>query len=155
MLKKLLIVTLAIGIFLVMCGLSFAKDGYGSAGCGLGSLLIGPEPGFVQVFAATTNGTSGNQTFGMTSGTSNCDKQAIFASNKRLFEFVHANMDNLAKDIAMGKGESMDTLAELMAIPVENRPIVYAKLQSNFSNIFPSEKVEAGEIIDNIYMTTQ
>lgn len=148
--KRVIIFTLTMTISLIIAGSCFAAEGYGSAGCGLGSLLIGNESGFVQVFAATTNGTSGNQTFGITSGTSNCDKEAKFASNKRLTEFVQANMDNLAKDVAIGKGESMDTLAELMVIPVEKRPVVYAKLQSNFSNIFTSEKVEVADVVDNI-----
>ncbi len=149
--KRLVIVTLTVAISLMLAGSVFAAgEGYGTAGCGLGSLVIGNEPGLIQVFAATTNGTLGNQTFGMTSGTSNCDKQAKFASNKRLTEFVQANMDNLAKDVAMGKGESIETLAELMGVSSEKRPVIYAKLQSNFSNIFTSEKAEVSDVVDNI-----
>ena len=45
---------------------------YGPAGCGLGSIVMGSKPGFMQVFAASTNGCSGSQTFGITTGTSNC-----------------------------------------------------------------------------------
>ena len=59
-------------------------------------------------------------------------------------------MDNLAKDIAMGQGESLETLAELMSIPAESRGATYAKLQSNFSNIFTSENIEAADVVDNI-----
>jgi hypothetical protein len=147
--KRLLIVTVTVAISLMIAGTVFA-EGYGSAGCGLGSLLIGEGTGFTQVFAATTNGTFGSQTFGITTGTSNCEKQAKFASTKRLTEFVQANMDNLAKDVAMGKGESIETLAELMGISSQKRPVVYAKLQSNFSNIFTSEKVEVADVVDNI-----
>ena len=147
--KRLLIVTVTVAISLMIAGTVFA-EGYGSAGCGLGSLLIGEGTGFTQVFAATTNGTFGSQTFGITTGTSNCEKQAKFASTKRLTEFVQANMDNLAKDVAMGKGESIETLTELMGISSQKRPVVYAKLQSNFSNIFTSEKVEVADVVDNI-----
>ena len=40
-------------------GTAKAQPGnYGDAGCGLGSILFGAKPGFVQVFASTTNGTS-------------------------------------------------------------------------------------------------
>src|SRR5690348_10000976 len=46
--------------------------GYGVAGCGFGSMLFGKQPGFIQVLAATTNGTFGSQTFGISTGTSNC-----------------------------------------------------------------------------------
>ena len=135
---------------LVAISSSFAADRYGTAGCGLGSMIFGDEKGFVQVFAATTNGTFGNQTFGMTSGTSNCDKQPTFASNERLKEFVHANMDNLAKDVAVGRGESLETLAELLEISTDQRPAVFAKLKENFARIFPSEKVQMADVIDNI-----
>ena len=40
---------------------------YGTAGCGLGSVII-KEAGFAQVVAATTNGIYANQTFGITTG---------------------------------------------------------------------------------------
>ena len=69
---------------------------YGLAGCGLGSLVFESQPGFVQVLAATTNGTSWNNTFGMTSGTSNCGP-SIFAQGTR--NFVDANREVLAKDV--------------------------------------------------------
>src|SRR5215208_2357915 len=41
---------------------------YGLAGCGLGSMAFGKEPGFVQVLAATTNGFLWTQLFGITRG---------------------------------------------------------------------------------------
>lgn len=144
------VVAVAFVVSLMVAGSAFAAEGYGSAGCGLGSMILGSEPGFVQVFAATTNGTSGSQTFGITSGTSNCDKQAKFSSNERLNQFVKENMDNLAKDVAMGYGESLDSLAELMGVSADKRPAVYAKLQANFSNIFGSENVEFADVVDSI-----
>jgi len=139
-------------------GAAFAAGGgglmgngkYGSAGCGLGSLVFENQAGPVQILAATTNGTSGSQTFGMTTGTSNCPSAFKEASNERLNEFAVANLDALAKDIARGQGESLDALAELMGISVDQRAETYAKLQSNFASIFTSEKVQAPEVVDNI-----
>ena len=76
-----------------------------NTGCGLGSMLFAEQNGLAsQTFAVTTNGTFGNGTFGITSGTSNCDKPASFSSNQKLQEFVADNMDNLARDIARGNG---------------------------------------------------
>lgn len=154
--KRTFLVLTIVG-FLVISTMSIseAKEGYGAAGCGLGSLVFGNEPGIVQVFAATTNGTFGSQTFGITTGTSNCEKQAKFASNERLNEFVSENMDNLAKDIAQGQGESLDTLAEILGISSEERESVYKKLQANFSNIFTSENVVSADVIDNIIVLIQ
>jgi hypothetical protein len=44
-----------------------------STGCGLGTIIFEGQKGIApQVLAVTTNGTSGNQTFGITSGTLGC-----------------------------------------------------------------------------------
>lgn len=148
--RRIGIVVTAVAIYLMAVSSAFAAEGYGSAGCGLGSMIFGNEKGVVQIFAATTNGTSYNQTFGITSGTSNCEKQPKSFASKRLNEFVIANLDNLAKDVAMGYGESLETLVELMGVTAGDRTEVYARLQANFSSIFPSERVEAADVIDSI-----
>ena len=148
--KRSVIAVAVFVISLIVVGSAFAVEGYGSAGCGLGSLVFGDEPGMVQVFAATTNGTSASQTFGITSGTSNCEKQPKFSSNERLNQFVMENMDNLAKDVAMGYGEFLETLVELLGVTAGDRTEVYARLQANFSSIFSSERIEAADVIDSI-----
>lgn len=120
-----------------------------NTGCGLGSLVIKNQNTVVlQVLAATTNGTSGNQTFGITSGTSNCDKPSNFVSNDKLNKFVAENMDELAMDISAGKGETLETVAKLMN--VENKEVFSAKLQANFSNIYSSQNVTSANVIDSI-----
>lgn len=150
--RKMFVVAVAVAVSVMLVGSAFAaqKQGaYGAAGCGLGSLIFQDQPGMVQVLAATTNGTFGNQTFGITTGTSNCPQGLKMAKDERLNEFVLANMDNLAKDIAMGKGETLDAFAELLKVPADQRPEFNQKLQANFSKIFPSEKVELAGVVDN------
>ncbi|HET7317776.1 MAG TPA: DUF3015 domain-containing protein [Nitrospirota bacterium] len=150
--RKMFIVAVAVTLSLMLVGSVFAAEkhgAYGAAGCGLGSLVFQDQPGMVQVLAATTNGTFGSQTFGITSGTSNCPQGLKIANNDRLNEFVLANMDNLAKDIAMGKGETLDAFADLLQVPMEKRAEFNEKLQTNFSKIFPSEKVELAGVVDN------
>ena len=95
----------------------------------------------------TTNGTSGNQTFGITSGTSGCKKTKL-VMNERAQEFVASNMDQLAKEIAMGHGESVDTLAELLA--VEDKEAFASALQTNYKSIYTSENVKMADVLDNI-----
>lgn len=142
-------VVLPVGIF-VFSNAYAVETKYGAAGCGLGSMLLGDTPGPIQILVATLNGIAGNQTFGISSGTLNCEKKANFAGKERLEPFVQSNIDSLAKDIAIGRGESLDALAELMEVPHKERGVVYAKLHANFSNIFPSEQVEAADVIDHI-----
>ena len=122
-----------------------------NTGCGLGSVIFEGKDGLVsQVCAVTTNGTFGNQTFGISSGTSNCDRPSSFASNEKLNKFVADNMDNLAIDMAKGKGEYLDTLVILMDIPEFERADFSKKLQGNFSKIYTSESITSSEILDNI-----
>lgn len=157
--KKVLVVAVVSMLFVFVVGSAFAaaKGGAGKAhsntGCGLGTLLWknnADESILSQTLQATTNASTYTQLFGITSGTSECDQPANIAKNDRLNEFVVANMDNLAKDIAMGGGETLDTFAELLQIPVEKRAEFYGKLQANFAKVFTSEDVVLAEVVDNV-----
>jgi hypothetical protein len=104
-----------------------------------GGMVIGDEPGLIQLVATFLNGLCGNQTFGITSGTLGCEQPRKRAKNDQLNEFVVANMDNLAKDIAKGQGETLDTSPN----SCRSRPDRIAfnqKLQANFATIFPPER---------------
>ena len=134
---------------LAVAGLTASLYANENTGCGLGSLIIKDQSTSVlQALAATTNGTSGNQTFGITSGTSNCNKPSDFVSNDKLNKFVEENMDELALDISAGHGETLSTVAKLMN--VENNVEFSAKLQSNFTNIYSNENVTSATVIDSI-----
>ncbi len=155
---KKAVITMVVVAAVVMSSAAWAQN-RSNTGCGLGSIVFEGasfgDTSLGQGFIATTNGTSGNQTFGITSGTSNCEKPSAFVKNERLSEFVVANMDNLAKDIAMGQGESLDTLAELMEVPSDSRPQLFAKLQTNFSDIYTSDAIDAAGVVDNIHSVIQ
>jgi hypothetical protein len=151
------VIVFAVVALFMLTATAFAAAGAGDAhmntGCGLGTMLFknnGDNSTLIQTFQATTNGIFGNQTFGITTGTSECKHPSQFASNERMNEFVLANMDNLAKDIAMGKGETLDAFAELMGVPVEKRPEFAAKLQSSFGKIYTSDHVVMANVMDNI-----
>ena len=147
---------IGIAVCLLIASVVYAEQPKQNCGCGWGSMAFKGKSGLVfQVMAATTNGIFGNQTFGISSGTAECEKAPSFASNEQLNKFVADNMDNLAKDIAMGHGESLDTLVELIGVPIEERPIFCATLQTNFSEIFPSEGVTHVDVLENIARLTQ
>lgn len=85
------------------------------AGCGLGKMIFEGKKGILfQSLAWTTNGTLGNQTFGITSGTSGCDADAVILREKEQEVFVAANFDRLSQDMAQGRGETVDAMASLM-----------------------------------------
>jgi hypothetical protein len=147
--KKIGLVLVALLVGITFSGVCFA-DQY-NTGCGLGSIMFKGQEGLLsQTCAATFNGTFGNQTFGITTGTSNCKKFETFANNENLNKFVAENMDNVANDIAKGDGEYLDTMAALMEIPQAERAGLYAKLQANFSKIYTSENVSHEDVLKNI-----
>lgn len=140
--KKLLLLS---SIVASITSVTFADN----VGCGLGSEIIKDKSSvLMQVLAATTNGSSGNQTFGITSGTSGCAKPAKIVSNDKATKFVEDNMDALAMDISNGQGESIDTLAALLDI--KDKEAFTAKLQNNFDSIYTSTNVTSAQVMDNI-----
>ncbi|AFY00559.1 DUF3015 family protein [Bdellovibrio bacteriovorus] len=102
---------------------------YGVAGCGLGSLVFGNEEGAMQVIAATLNGT-GVQTFGITSGTSNCGK-GLFAKAE-VNSFIESNSVALENDIARGQGETLSTLNNMLGCDSKFN----GTLQQNYKEIY-------------------
>ncbi len=105
----------------------------GSAGCGLGSIILGSSKGIGQLLAATTNNSTGSQTFGITSGTSNCGS-SIFAANERLEQYLEANRIAFASEVARGSGESV--LAVSNILQCKDSAAVGHLLKVNYSNIF-------------------
>jgi hypothetical protein len=121
---------------------------YGVAGCGLGSMAFGTEPGAVQVLAATTNNIIIPQTFAITTGTSNCQPGAFAAGT---YNFVEANREALAKDVSRGEGEGIGAITTINACKDSRQ--VGAALQKNFGRIFPSEQATTHEVTDAILET--
>lgn len=119
-----------------------------NTGCGLGNTVIKDQSTTVsQVLAVTTNA-SASQTFAITSGTFDCKQPSKFVENEKLHRFVNENMDELAMDISVGNGETLNTVATLMNI--EDRATFASKLQANFTSIYANENVSSAEVIDNI-----
>ena len=121
---------------------------YGAAGCGLGSMAFGSQPGGLQIIAATLNGICGNQTFGITFGTSNCGP-GLLAQGTR--NFVEANREVLAKDIARGEGEAIGALTVINRC-ADSRA-VGAALQARFGAIFPAADVSDAQVTEAILET--
>jgi hypothetical protein len=119
---------------------------YQAQGCGLGSTIWTDGSNLVhQVLGALTNGLSGNNTFGMTSGTSNCE---LDSGGYAQTVFIEANRVALANDIARGQGDTLASLTKMYGC--KNLETVAPVLQSNYEQIFSNEKATAQEIGHNI-----
>ncbi len=114
---------------LLMSAFSFAHAAeIGTAGCGLGNVVFGTES---QVLAATTNGSSYTQLFGITSGTSNCVDSQMSA---QLNNFVESNKIALAKEAARGEGETLAGLAQIVGCKADFGTQIKSHYQQIFSN---------------------
>jgi hypothetical protein len=113
---------------------------YGMAGCGLGSIVFGDKPGIVQIFAATTNGVSGNQTFGISSGTLNCGESGKSA---KLSQFVEVNKVAIENDLARGNGETVTALSKVLECTNSN---FSSDMKKNYTNSFPQGGASANQI---------
>ncbi len=132
---------------------SLSAEVHRNTGCGLGSMIIENQNTVAkQVLAAITNGTFGNQTFGITTGTLNCNKPYTVVSNEKIEKFVADNMDALAIDIASGSGENLDTLSTMMNI--QDKAVFSETLKANFSKIYSSANVTSADVIDAIATIT-
>jgi hypothetical protein len=144
--KALMLLSVAAGL---VSGSALADAGYGTAGCGLGSIVFGNKAGIIQIFAATTNGTFASQTFGITSGTSNCQDAVMTKAGTKVY--IETNREALAKEIARGKGESIRNLAAIAGC--SDSKAVGSKLKKNFKKIFPSQTASDTEVSDAILTT--
>jgi len=133
-LEKTLKKILATVIALSFSSAAFAAD-YGSAGCGLGSLAF-QKNDMTQILAATTNGTFGSQTFGITFGTSNCNAEGMVKLSMARESFIEANYKDLSRDAAAGKGEYVNSLAVLYGYTPQNAWQFSQLLQKNYTTIF-------------------
>lgn len=140
-------IEILVGAVLAISSSVAMADNVGS--CGWGSKLFDGQSGMAaQVMAVTTNGTLGNQTFGITSGTSGCTQDGTVSSSWKTAMFIDGNKNALARDTASGQGETLDTLAQLIGVEASDRQAFTSLTQKNFARIFPSSDVTAAEIRD-------
>lgn len=120
-------------------------------GCGLGTQIWAGKSGVAfKVLAATTNGSFGNQTFGITSGTLGCSSDGVIASADRLPMFAGSNLDQLAVEMAAGEGEALSTLASLYNVESQDRAAFNAALKAHYGEIFSSSEVAAADVLARV-----
>ncbi len=143
MTRRSAVMALAIGLMVV--GFAHADD---STGCGLGSRLWEGKSGvFPQILAVTKNGTSGNQTFGISSGTSGCDPKGTIVYSAAVQRYMGERLDHVAADMSQGGGESLDALADLIGVSEADKPTFFEMTKTNFAWIFPTADTTAEEAL--------
>jgi Protein of unknown function (DUF3015) len=105
-------------------------------GCGLGKLAWSdykhPKNIAPQVMMATTNGTFGSQTFGISFGTSGCTNDGQVMAARKSDMFVASTFESLSQDMARGQGEHLASLATMMGVSVEQQPEFFSLVQGRY-----------------------
>ena len=122
-----------------------------NVGCGVGSIIFKGQSGVApQVLAVTTNGTLGNQTFGISSGTLGCAQDGVVDTPAMVSMFINTNLDKLAHDMAVGNGETLESLASLIGVDSAHKAAFFAATKDHFAEIIPSEHASAQDVIDGL-----
>ncbi len=142
--KKSSVLYLAAALLAAQTGMAIAANPDTGPGCGLGKLAWGDFKNqkniAPQVLMATTNGTFGSTTFGISSGTSGCTNDGQVWAEHKTTMFASLNFENLAQDMAQGRGENLASLAALMGVPAEHQNEFFAVAQDKYATL-----IQAGE----------
>ncbi|WP_168414518.1 DUF3015 family protein [Acinetobacter indicus] len=142
MLKKLALAA-------VLAAGSTAAFADADAGCGIGSQVWAGQSGKVpKILAATTNGIFANQLFGITFGTLGCSGTGTVTA--QVVTFTNENAETLARDMAVGEGESLNVLAELLSIKAEDKARFFAVTKQNFSEIYSADNQTSVEVLTSL-----
>ncbi len=116
----------------------------GSDMCGLGWSVTQKKS-----FLGSTTRTSTNftipPTFGMTSGTINCDQHSLAQRDLPAAKVVVANYDVLKVEMASGSGETLAALAQTMGCSEAAVPAFGKSMQKNYEKIIGSSSLDMFE----------
>jgi len=124
------------GLALVAVSMSSFAVSPGGSDCGWGNMLF--------------KGKSGNASFGMTSGTNGCSVNGSLTYGGKPMINLASIMDEFSEDAARGDGEAMTAVAVSFGVEPQDRDAFSAMVHSNFSTVFPSENVTAGEVMESL-----
>lgn len=118
-------------------------------GCGIGSQVWAGQSGKIpKILAATTNGLFANQLFGITFGTLGCSGTGTVTA--QAVTFTNENAETLARDMAVGQGESLNVLAELLNIKSEDKARFFAVSKQNFSEIYSDKNQDSLQVLASL-----
>ena len=137
------------GLALLTASSSAMAVAPGGENCGWGNMLFEGQTGLgPHIIASITNGTTFNNTFGMTFGTNGCSTSGTLTYGGK--SMVSSIMGEFTEDVAAGEGDAMDTVAVIYGVEKQDRETFAKVMHENFAVIFPSEDVTADEMMASI-----
>lgn len=118
-------------------------------GCGVGTQVWAGQKGVVpKILAATTNGIFTNQLLGITFGTLGCRQGGTVTA--QVVTFTNENAEALARDMAVGQGESLNVLAELMQIKPQDKDRFFKVSKANFGEIYSTNNQNTLQVLASL-----
>lgn len=137
------------GALLAASGMAMA-EAPGGPNCGWGNMVFQGQSGLIpHLGASLTNGTSGNATFGMTSGTNGCSTDGRLTYGGK--EMISSLMGELTEDVARGEGDALNAVATVLGVAAEDRAHFAQVTHQNFERIFPSAQADVDSVIAALY----
>ena len=119
-------------------------------GCGLGTEVWKGQQGLgPKLLASFTNGVT-FQSVSITFGLVNCNGRNTVTADAELRRFASQQLDRIARELATGGGESVEALAFLLGVPVEQRAAFAELGQRRFAELFPGAHPSAGDLLDGL-----
>jgi hypothetical protein len=120
-------------------------------GCGIGTKFMAGKSGLVShVLASCTNAYT-LQSVSLTFNLFGCDGSGKVTADAELRKFAAANIDQLARDVARGEGETLAAFAHLLGVPAEQEASFGGFTQAHFVDLFPTESVDSNQMVDAFY----
>ena len=139
------------GILMLGTSISASAVAPGGPDCGWGNMLFEGQAGLPShVVASLTNGTTGNATFGMTSGTNGCSPDGTLTYGGESWIRISAIMDEFSEDVARGQGEALNAVAVMIGVQPQDRERFARTLHENFSTLFPHQDVTAEQVVNSM-----
>jgi hypothetical protein len=64
--------------------------------------------------------------------------------------FIDGNKHKLARDMSVGSGEALDSLAHLLGVDAQDRAAFASLAKDNLARIFPSDEAATREIVASL-----
>ena len=134
------------GIALATVSVSAMAEAPGGPNCGWGNMLFKGQSGMGPHFLASiTNGTSGNATFGMTTGTNGCSTSGTLTYGGK--SLIASVMTEFSANVAAGHGDALNAVAVAIGIEPQDRAVFAEVTHANFKVLFPSENTTADQVV--------
>lgn len=119
-------------------------------GCGVGTMIWEGQTGLAPKIAGSFTNALTFQSISITFGIVNCNGQNTVTASAEIRRFVSVNLDALAREMAIGEGETLESFAHLLEVGESDRANFYSLTQDHFTELFTNDHTTAGDMLTHL-----